>query len=170
MQRSTTSRHSQEKNTQNSSAARPPHKSHKSTTSQRTAHSSNHSGSNVHVKPLEKPARPRLIDERNVDVTPKPMFEAETQIRTRHGSALFESIAGTVTVSWAKLSSLSSLFKQVVYKLCFTRLLFFFCYLKANWNFNVCFCNEHKRDFDSCPIFQCISRKVILFIEYVENF
>lgn len=96
MQRSTNSRHSQEKN--NASVARQL-KSQRTTTSQRTAHSSNHSGSNIHVKAAEKPTRPRLVDERNVDVTPKPMFETETQLRTRHGSALFESIAGTMTVS-----------------------------------------------------------------------
>ncbi len=98
MQRSTASRHSQEKAVQNSSVGRHLRTQNRTATSQRTGQSSNHSGS-AHQKPIEKPSRPKVLDENNCDVTPKPMFETETQTRIRHGSALFESIAGTMTVN-----------------------------------------------------------------------
>ena len=58
MQRSTASRHSQEKNTQSSVGRN--HKSQRTVTSQRTGQSSTHSGS-VHPKLSEKPTRPRVI-------------------------------------------------------------------------------------------------------------
>lgn len=103
MQRSTASRHSQDKNAQTASLARQL-KSQRTATSQRTGQSSNHSASN-HPKTIEKPSRPRVFDENNCDVTPKPMFEAETQQRIRHGSALFESIAGTITPTETSMSA-----------------------------------------------------------------
>lgn len=58
MQRSTASRHSQEKNIHSSSTGRQL-RAQRTTTSQRTAQSSTHSGS-AHPKGIEKPSRPRV--------------------------------------------------------------------------------------------------------------
>ena len=74
------------------------------TRQQRTA-TTNRTGGNLssgHTSSAHKiieRLKPKVFDEANVDVTPKPMIETEVAQKARHGSALFHSIEGTSTVS-----------------------------------------------------------------------
>ncbi len=73
------------------------------TRQQRTA-TTNRTGGNLssgHTSSAHKIVerqKPKVFDESNIDVTPKPMVEAEVSQKPRHGSALFHSIEGTSTV------------------------------------------------------------------------
>ena len=39
----------------------------------------------------------KIFDESNVDVTPKPLFDADAGTKTRSGSGLYQSLEGTST-------------------------------------------------------------------------
>ena len=73
------------------------------TRQQRTA-TTNRTGGNLssgHTSSAHKIVerlKPKVFDESNIDVTPKPMVEVEIAQKPRHGSALFHSIEGTSTV------------------------------------------------------------------------
>ena len=76
------------------------------TRQQRTA-TTNRTGGNLssgHTSSAHKiieRQKPKVFDEANIDVTPKPMMEVEIVQKTRHGSALFHSMEGTSTVNFS---------------------------------------------------------------------
>ncbi|CAF0853290.1 unnamed protein product [Brachionus calyciflorus] len=55
------------------------------------------SGQNSSAHKVSDKQKPKIFDENNIDVTPKPLFEADAGSKIRHGSALFHSIEGTST-------------------------------------------------------------------------
>jgi hypothetical protein len=68
-------------------------------TSNRTGGALSSSGHASSAHKIIEKVRPRVFDDTNADVTPKPLFDVEVGApKPRHGSGLYQSLEGTSTV------------------------------------------------------------------------